>query len=292
MWKETITLPPEIERTVWPGAACFENSPALARILRCSISHTGGNEVKKLYEKNELTFAIAWIVIYCVLQSLANPLNEKIGVPYGASAVFCVLQAILLFAFIWKNKLQKQYGLCKSPVSASRFLFYIPLVILATTNFWNGIALNLNLAGTACYIVCMLCVGFVEEVIFRGFLFRAIAKDNAKTAIVISSVTFGLGHSLNLVNGSGMELTENLFQMIGAIAIGFLFVILYYRGGSLLPCMITHSIINITNVFANETGLTVEKRIIFQLILVVITAAYALLLTKTLPQRQDVRKIR
>ena len=31
--------------------------------------------MKKLYEKNELAFAIVWIVVYCVLQSLANPLN-------------------------------------------------------------------------------------------------------------------------------------------------------------------------------------------------------------------------
>ncbi len=35
--------------------------------------------MKKLYEKNELTFAIVWIVVYCVLQSLANPLNNAIG---------------------------------------------------------------------------------------------------------------------------------------------------------------------------------------------------------------------
>lgn len=35
--------------------------------------------MKKLYEKNELTFAIVWIVVYCVLQSLANPLNKAIG---------------------------------------------------------------------------------------------------------------------------------------------------------------------------------------------------------------------
>lgn len=240
--------------------------------------------MKKLYEKNEMTFAITWIVIYCVLQSLTNPLNEKNGIPYIASAIFCVLQAILLFAFIWKNKLLNRYGLCKSPVSASRFLFYIPLVILATRNLGNGTAFNLNLAGTVCYIVCMLCVGFVEEVIFRGFLFRAIAKDNVKTAIVISSVTFGLGHLINLINGSGMDLTENLFQIIGAIALGFLFVILSYRGGSLLPCIIMHSTINSTSVFANETGLTVEKRIIFQLILVVITVVYTLILTKTLPK--------
>ena len=35
--------------------------------------------MKKLYEKSKLTFAIVWIVVYCVLQSLANPLNKAIG---------------------------------------------------------------------------------------------------------------------------------------------------------------------------------------------------------------------
>lgn len=243
--------------------------------------------MKKLYEKSEMTFAILCIVVYCVLQSLAYPLNEVIGIPYFASAVFCGLQAVFLFSFLWKNKLQKRYGLCKSPVSASRFLFYIPLVILTTTNFWNGIALHFNLAGAVCYIVCMLFVGFVEEVVFRGFLFRAIAKDNVKTAIVISSVTFGLGHLLNLINGSGMGLTENLFQITGAIAIGFLFVVLYYRGGSLLPCIIAHAAINVTSVFANEKGLTLEKSMIFQVILIAVAVAYTLILTKTLPERQS-----
>ena len=69
--------------------------------------------MKKLYEKNELTFALVWIVIYCVLQSLANPLNEMIGIEYSASAAFCILQAVVLFAFIRKNNLLKRYGLCK-----------------------------------------------------------------------------------------------------------------------------------------------------------------------------------
>ena len=132
----------------------------------------------------------------------------------------------------------------------------------------------------------MLWVGFLEEVIFRGLLFKAIAKDNVKTAIIISSVTFGLGHLLNLVNGSGAGIAENLLQVTGAIAIGFLFVILYYRGGSLLPCIITHSAINITSVFANVVGLTIEKRIIFQLVLFAITITYSFILTKTLPKNQ------
>jgi len=241
--------------------------------------------MKKLYDKSELTFAISWIVVYCVVQSLANPLNELIGIPYAASAVFAVLLSAILFLFLGKHNLMKRYGLCKSPISASRFLFYIPLVVLASRNFWNGAAINLDPAGTACYILCMLCVGFLEELIFRGFLFEAMAKDNVKSAIIVSSITFGIGHALNLVNGSGAALGETLFQITGAIVIGFLFVILYYRGGSLIPCIITHSVINITSVFSSEAGLTLEKRLIFHGILIAINVAYALILLKTLPKK-------
>ena len=101
--------------------------------------------MKKLYEKSELTFALVWIAVYCVLQSLANPLNEIIGTAYAASAAFCVLQTIVLFVFIRRNGLQKRYGLCRSSVPARRFLYYVPLVILASGNLWNGAALTLSL---------------------------------------------------------------------------------------------------------------------------------------------------
>lgn len=243
--------------------------------------------MKKLYEKNELTFAIVWIVIYCLLQSLANPLNSVIGIAYAASAVFCVLQTVVLFAFIRKNGLQKRYGLCKSSVPAWRFLYYVPLLILASGNLWNGVALRYTPAETVCRIVCMLCVGFLEEVIFRGFLFAAIAKNNVKSAIVISSVTFGVGHIINLFNGSGMDLINNLCQIVFAIAVGFLLVTLFYRGGSLLPCIIVHSAINTLGTFANDADLTTEMHLLHLAILIAVTVAYTLILTKTLPRRTE-----
>lgn len=242
--------------------------------------------MKKLYEKNELTFAIVWIVVYCVLQSLANPLNKAIGVAYAASAAFCVLQTVVLFAFIRKNNLQKRYGLCKSPVPACRFLYYVPLLILASGNLWNGFAINYSLAETACRIVCMLCVGFLEEVIFRGLLFTAIAKDNVRSAIIISSLTFGIGHIINLFNGSGMDLVSNLCQIVFAIAVGFLLVTIFYRGGSLIPCILVHSAINTLSTFANDANLTTEMHLIHLGILIVITVVYTLLLTRTLPNGQ------
>ena len=246
--------------------------------------------MKKLYEKSELRFAIIWIVIYCVLQSLANSINEKIGIEYLASAVLCVIQAVILFFFIWKNGLLERYGLCRSSVPARRLLYYVPLIILAMGNLWNGVAVNHPLTGTVCRIVCMLCVGFVEEVIFRGFLFKAMAKDNLKSAIIVSSVTFGIGHLINLFNGSGMDLVNNLCQITFAVAVGFLFVTIFYRSGSLLPCIITHSAINSLSTFADEAGFTVEKQIIHVLVMIVITVAYTLILTKTLPKNQQANR--
>lgn len=243
--------------------------------------------MKKLYEKNELAFALVWIAVYCVLQSLANPLNKMIGIGYSASAVFCVLQAIVLLAFIWKNDLRRRYGLCKSSVPARRFLYYLPLVVLASGNLWNGVALNYTPAETACRIVCMLCVGFLEELIFRGLLFAAIAKDNIKSAVVISSVTFGVGHIINLFNGSGMNLADNLCQIVFAVVVGFLLVTIFYRGGSLVPCIIVHSAINTLGTFANDTNLTTEAHLLHLAGLIVITVVYTLILTRTLPEKHE-----
>lgn len=242
--------------------------------------------MKKLYEKNELTFALVWIVVYCVLQSLTNPLNKAIGIEYAASAAFCLLHCIVLFIFIQKNNLQKRYGLCKSHVPARRFLYYVPLLILASGNLWNGVTVNYPPVEAACRIACMLCVGFLEEVIFRGLLFVAIAKDNIKSAIIISSVTFGVGHIINLANGSGMDLLNNLCQIVFAIAVGFLLVTIFHRGESLLPCIAVHSAINTLGTFANDADLTLEMRLLHLAVLIAIAVAYTLILTRTLPKKQ------
>lgn len=233
-----------------------------------------------LYLKNELSFTIVWILVYCVLQSLANPLNKMIGIEYAASAFFCILQVVILFTFIRKNDLSKKYGLCKPQEPAKYFLYYVPLFILTSSNLWNGIAIHYSLAETISRIVCMLCVGFLEEVIFRGFLFVAIKNDNIKSAMILSSVTFGIGHIINLFNGSGMSLVSNLCQIVFAVAVGFLLVTIFYRGGSLIPCILFHSAINTLGTFANDMNLTTEIQLLHLFIMIVITVTYTWILTK------------
>lgn len=85
---------------------------------------------------------------------------------------------------------------------------------------------------------------------------------------------------------SGMNLVNNLCQIVFAIAVGFLLVTIFYRGGSLLPCIIVHSAINTLNTFANDTDLTVEMHLLHIGILIVITVAYTLILTRMLPKAQ------
>ena len=121
----------------------------------------------------------------------------------------------------------------------------------------------------------MLGVGFLEEMIFRGLLFNAMLKDSSKTAIIVSSITFGMGHIINLINGSGAELIPNLMQVVYASAVGFMFVMIYYRTKSLFVCIITHGLFNALSVFANEASLTIQDRMISCVLLVLISGGYA-----------------
>ena len=181
--------------------------------------------MNKLYTKSELWFSIIFIVVYITIASLGDMFSDMIKI--SKIFTFFFLFALSLFLFFWikKNNLLEKYGLCKPKFKAKNFLFYIPLLILVTTNFWFGIKLNYDLLGCIFNILTMLCVGFVEEIIFRGFLFKSLEKDNVKTAIIISSVTFGIGHLINLLSSGFDNLLPNICQVFYAMAVGFFFVV-------------------------------------------------------------------
>ena len=232
--------------------------------------------IKKLYEKSEIWFAILWIIAYVLLASVGDNLSTKLGILKIVTFPILITLSILLFYFVKKNGLLKKYGLCKPQISASRMLFYFPLIVLLTVNLWYGVVLNASIPETILYILSMFCVGFLEEMIFRGFLFNAMAKNGEKSAIIVSSVTFGIGHIVNLINGSGAELLPNLLQVIYAVAIGFTFVIMYCKTKSLMPCIIMHSIFNGLSAFANEAVMTPQRQIISGLFIAIIAIGYAI----------------
>ena len=234
--------------------------------------------LKKLYDKSQIWFAVAWIIAYVVLASAGDNVSAGLGIPKLITLPILIALSGVLYFFIRKNGLKEKYGLCKPQLSAAKMLFYIPLLVLLTANLWYGVALNQPPLETVLYVLSMFCVGFLEEVIFRGLLFQAMANDGVKSAIIVSSITFGIGHIVNLINGSGAELLPNLLQVMYAVAIGFAFVLFYCKTKSLVICIITHSVFNGLSAFANEAVMTPQRQIISGVLLAVIAGGYALYL--------------
>ena len=234
--------------------------------------------LKKLYEKSEIWFAVAWIIAYVVLASTGDNISADLGIDKIVTLPILIAMSAILYFFVRKNGLTEKYGLCKPQLPAASMLYYIPLLVLLTANLWYGVAMNLSPLETVLYVLAMFCVGFLEELIFRGLLFQAMAKDGVKAAIIVSSVTFGVGHIVNLINGSGAELLPNLLQVLYAVAIGFAFVMICWKTKSLLSCIIVHSVFNGLSAFANEAVMTPQREIISGILLSVIAGGYALYL--------------
>ena len=151
------------------------------------LQNTQGGDpmLKKLYDRSELWFAIAWIVAYVVLASAGDNFSQALGTPKLVTLPILAVLSAGLFFFVRKHGLRRKYGLGKPQTDSAGMLYYAPLILLLTANLWYGVGLNQSPLETVLYILSMVCVGFLEELIFRGLLFQAMAKDGGRAAIVV-----------------------------------------------------------------------------------------------------------
>ena len=206
------------------------------------------NNMRKLYEKKEILFAVLWIVAYCVVLG-------TIRGNFGDESIYMLIALIVftagIIAFVKTNHLEEKYGLDRWPKNMKKYLFFIPMWILATGNIWDGFGPSYQGTSLVFAAISMILVGFVEEMIFRGFLFRAmLSKDKAAVAIIVSAVTFGIGHIVNLFTGQASF--ETVIQIIFAISWGFILTMVCYKGGSIIPCIIAHSMIDVLSLFGAD----------------------------------------
>ena len=228
--------------------------------------------MKKLYEKSQLAFSLVLIALYVVIMSLADDASFRLRTEKLITAPVALLMVAFLVVWLMENRLLSHYGLRKPEADHKKYLYYIPLAILLSANLWWGVQMNMSFWETVLYIVSMLCVGFIEELIFRGFLFKAMCRDNVKWAIAVSSLTFGFGHIVNLANGA--DLVPTLLQIAYAVAIGFLFTVIFYRSKSLVLCMAVHGVFNALSAFAVTPA--IPGQIVTASILTVLPIAYGI----------------
>lgn len=236
--------------------------------------------MKKLWDRSEIWFSVLLIVLYVVGNSNLDVLSESLGIEMVLTLPFDLLLLVLFFTFIRRNGLSDYYCLCAPKARAAEMLYYLPLLLISTVNIWFGIVMNKQPLEGLVYFLAMIATGLVEELLFRGFLFRAMSKNNLRFAVILTSLLFGLGHIVNLFNGSGAATLETVCQIFYAVSIGFLFAAVLLKGGSLIPCMISHAMFNSLSLFANEP-VHEKYQIPIAISLCVLSAAAAVYYLKT-----------
>ena len=226
--------------------------------------------MRKFYETKPVLFAILWIVVYVVLIA---PLRGRFG--DGSLQMLLGLVAIsaALLAVIRLLGIQKELGMTRWLQNGRALLWLLPMWVLSTGNLWGGVSVRYDAITSVMAVLSFLLVGVAEEIIFRGFLFNGMRKTGRLTvAIVVSAITFGMGHIVNLLTGHATM--ETLVQMIFAVAWGFMFTFAYLKGGSLLPCIAIHGLIDAFSVFARDNAAADWAYIIATVVIAVIYCLY------------------
>ena len=149
--------------------------------------------------------------------------------------LFCVP---IFYYFIKTNKENKYFKVNKK-LNITDFITYFALIFWVNL-FLNLISLAINIEGQKFIvqrpiytdIIYAICIApILEEVVFRGVLMTNLKKYGIKTAIIISSLFFGISH-------------YNIYMVIPAFFIGIVLACVAYKY-SLKYSVLLHVLMNI-----------------------------------------------
>ena len=193
-------------------------------------------------------------------------------------AAFIGLSALVGVVVMWRTQPSlADYGF-RSPLHLDRALWLLPLVAVPVV-LVAIVGITVTPAQAVAYLVLAVCVGFSEEIWFRGLLLATLRRLGTRTAIIGAAAVFGALHLTNFFAGRpplylglqflfaclvGLVLAE-LVAITGSLWIGIVFHLVYdwaafSTGDDLTPAALT--------------GLAVTTAIL---------AAYAVWLWRTLP---------
>lgn len=229
--------------------------------------------------KKEIVFTVISISVYFALVNFAIRLSYAINIPNSINALTGIIFMIGIILYLKKKKLLSYYGISNlKELEYKNLLYCIPMIIVALSNLRYGIHINYSWFQLVLISLEALGVGFAEEILFRGFLMKAIMNKSATAAIVISSTLFGIIHIFNLLYGA--DIVATLAQVVYASALGLMFSMFFYRTNNIIPCIICHCAINMTNTFIPK-DLSDLQMYTGWIILVITSAFYACYLHKT-----------
>ncbi len=179
------------------------------------------------------------ILIFTGLGLLPSVKNQIIsqGVPE-----LVVLIAVLLANYLWvKQKIAFKTNVALWRVLLLGIPLYIFMAMIGYVLSKNGVS-NVSLA-----VIAGLGGGIFEEYLFRGLILVLLLRifshytqgQQTWYAVLISSVLFGLMHSINI---SSQPLSSTILQMFSATALGLFLATLYLRSGTIILPMLFHGV--------------------------------------------------
>ena len=190
---------------------------------------------------------LAVVMVYLLVGTVAHfaRLPDQ-GVNAVANIALSVLAAGLMTALGW----WRVVGFRRA-AKVRDLLWFLPLLLPVVLNLVVGLDFKGLLTFELLFIA--LLIGFAEETIYWGLMLNALKARGSWTAAIVTSVLFGLSHSLNLLSGkSGADI---LIQVAYALAIGFGFAAVALRTGLIWPLILVHALIDFTS-FVGKTELS------------------------------------
>jgi membrane protease YdiL (CAAX protease family) len=230
-------------------------------------------------KKVSLALSLIFIFIFLVLNAVGTALSAAIGLNYSGQTVLLLVLSVMLLVYTQKRELWTTLGLVKiNAVDAKQSLFYIPLGVMVLANGTFLLDTAKPARDILMVIAYMACIGFLEEFLFRGMLFKAIeGQGGTNRAVIISGLLFGVGHIVNLLNGyTG---AKQIMQIVMACFIGLVLSVLFVRTKSIVPGMAFHFVFNCASALSRDAA-PVQNNIMVGVIIAV-AAAYLAYLMKS-----------
>jgi membrane protease YdiL (CAAX protease family) len=228
-------------------------------------------------------FATITVLLFYFAQGAAVVMGELEGLKAIATQAAIIWSGALvaIVFFLIKDHSLKGLGFQK-PASgiAVKFLYYIPLIIVALAAFAGGIMFD-NSGLFIPNLIFTLGIGLTEELYFRGIICN-MWKEKETKAIIISSVLFGISHLLNVMGGAG--LAETLLQVAFAFTYGIIMAFVILRTKSIWPCILLHAFHDFCGFITNEGDM--KLNIIVGTIQFAVLLAYCIYLVVTMKEKR------
>lgn len=195
-----------------------------------------------------ILIGIATMIIPMIMPGKEFVLEPDVIVTLGLSSIFTIL--VLVPYYI---KYKKKYDIKDSEVKPNVMLYLVPISFGACLSM--NVLLNMfdfvkndtaafevsqaiqNSNPIIAFIVASIIAPFVEELIYRGFIYKTLEKNfGFLIASIISSLMFGIIHF-------------NITQGIYAFVVGILLSYIYYKYNNLTYTYFMHLLMNFFSMF-------------------------------------------